>query len=379
MSGSITPPPSLGPAVITNFGGPFISGSAIPGAAITIYNSSGAIAQPPTTANSNGIFQNFYFLPTQGEYSFYATQQPSGGAVSQASAPLDILYIGSESPPNADIQTGYSTRDFATLFPQGVSFAISGNVNYVSLVDGNFSVSTGTPEAGIQRLYEGLLGRAADTASLVADDSALRAGATQSTVAGGILSSGEYLAAHGTTTDAQFVASLYQGFLGRAPDAASGALTAALDSGAMTRAQAATDIEISSEAQQHLAPATNGIFFPSPKNGPAINAVYQTALGRNVDVGTETNIGAALNAGTSLLTVIQNVVASAEYQADHIGQSPAALVTSFYENALGRMPDAVGGPADVAMLNAGVPQAQIILGIATSPEAAAHLTAPFPA
>jgi hypothetical protein len=68
------------------------------------------------------------------------------------------------------------------------------------------------------------------------------------------------------------------------------------------------------------------------------------------------------------------VVGSPEYQADHFGQTNTELVASLYENGLGRAPDPAGGQAWLNSLNSGGSQAQLVMGIATSPEAAAHLT-----
>jgi hypothetical protein len=46
-----------------------------------------------------------------------------------------------------------------------------------------------------------------------------------------------------------------------------------------------------------------------------------------------------------------------------------------YENGLGRAPDAAGAAGWVNYLNSGGSVANVVLGIATSSEAAAHLTA----
>ena len=70
------------------------------------------------------------------------------------------------------------------------------------------------------------------------------------------------------------------------------------------------------------------------------------------------------------------IVASPEFQALHGAQSNAAFVTSLYQDGLGRVPDAAGGSFYTGLLNSGAAsQAVVVLDIATSPEAAADLTA----
>jgi hypothetical protein len=72
-------------------------------------------------------------------------------------------------------------------------------------------------------------------------------------VAQGMLSSAEYLSTNSGLSNSQFLTSLYQDELGRAPD--SGGLAswnATLTSG-VSRATVALDFAESAEAQQHLA------------------------------------------------------------------------------------------------------------------------------
>jgi hypothetical protein len=202
----------------------------------------------------------------------------------------------------------------------------------------------------------------------------LSTGVSTVAIAAGFLASPECNATHGTMTNAQFVDSLYQGFLGRAPDDNGGPFfTSRLDSGATTRAQVVIDIADSPEAKAHLASTTSFVWVPNP-TGAERNDVYETAFGRNVDITTGQNIQTWLNAGNSLLSVVQNVVASPEFQADYAGQSSATLVASLYENRLGRAPDAAGAAGWVNYLNSGGSGANVVLGIASSPEAATHLT-----
>jgi hypothetical protein len=279
-----------------------------------------------------------------------------------------------QAPVNGISTTNFSSVQLGTLLAQGYQPSFISGAEAITLVDGTISVGPDTQEATVQRLYDGLLGRPGEVSGLTVYNQNLNAGLSKVQVAAIFLNSPEYTDAHGTMTNAQFVNSLYQGFLGRAPDPSGGAaFTARLDGGAATRAQTVIDIADSPEAKAHLAGTTSFVWVPSP-TGAEANALYETALGRNVDVGTGVAIQTALNAGTPFLQIVQNVVASPEYQADHFGQTNAELVASLYENGLGRAPEPAGGQAWVNFLNAGGSQAQVVAGIATSPEASAHLT-----
>jgi hypothetical protein len=105
----------------------------------------------------------------------------------------------------------------------------------------------------IARLYYGLLDRSPDAAGLQGWENAAAQGLSVRTIAQDFIGSPEYQHLHGTQTDQQFVDALYQGALGRAPDAAGeqGWLNG-LSLGT-SRPDVALGIAESSEAQLHLA------------------------------------------------------------------------------------------------------------------------------
>ncbi|MGH1573437.1 DUF4214 domain-containing protein [Methylobacterium sp. P31] len=109
-------------------------------------------------------------------------------------------------------------------------------------------------DAGVARLYYGLLNRAPDATGLQYLETQAHNGASLGSVAADILTSPEYTSAHQAQTNIQFVDSLYHNALGRAADpAGEQSYTQGLDTGTLTRAQVAVDIAESPEAQQHLA------------------------------------------------------------------------------------------------------------------------------
>jgi hypothetical protein len=68
------------------------------------------------------------------------------------------------------------------------------------------------------------------------------------------------------------------------------------------------------------------------------------------------------------------IAGSAEFAADHAGQSNAAYVNSLFEAGLGRPADPSGSAYWTGLLNGGATRGDILLGIATSAGATAHLT-----
>jgi hypothetical protein len=140
-----------------------------------------------------------------------------------------------------------------------------------------------------------------------------------------------------------------------------------------SRGAVAVGIADSAEAKTYLAPTTAQVYAPNTP-GTLAHELYETGLGREVDLASL----AGFKTGFATMRPLQlaSVIAgSAEFAADHAGQSNAAYVNSLYQDGLGRSADAAGGAFWTGLLNSGqASQAGVLLGIATSSEAAAHLT-----
>ena len=193
-------------------------------------------------------------------------------------------------------------------------------------------------------------------------------------VASDIVGSAEYAADHGTQTNQQFVATLYQGLLGRsAPaDPASSFWTNILAQGG-SRGAVAAGIADSAEAKTYLAPATAQVYAPNAA-GTLAHELYETGLGREVDLASLAGFKTGY-AGMTPLQLASAIAGSSEFAADHAGLSNAAYVNSLYLDGLGRSADPAGGAFWTGLLNSGqASQSAVLLGIATSGEAAAHLT-----
>lgn len=116
--------------------------------------------------------------------------------------------------------------------------------------------------AGVENLYYAALNRAADSPGLSAYVNAVSNGLSLRDAAQGMVDSAEFTRSYGGLTAPQFVAALYQNFLGRAPDAAGLSNSiAALNNGA-TKADIVLGFSQSAERQaMHI--GTQGIVLNS--------------------------------------------------------------------------------------------------------------------
>ncbi len=296
---------------------------------------------------------------------------PKGAAVIADPKPvvLDVL----PAAVNGTITTDLSSADLGAGLAYGSRFTFINPIEAVLLTDSTLSVGPDTNEATIQRLYEGLLGRGGDTGGLSAFDAQLATGTSKTTVAIEILNSNEYLAGHGTQSDAQLVTSLYQDLLGRAPDPGGAALWSGLLGGGVSRGDVATAIADSPEAKSHLAPTTAQLYVPNAA-GTLVHELFETGLGREVDLASLPSFKTAYATQTPA-QLAADIAGSPEFINDHIGQNNAAYVSSLYQDGLGRAPDAAGSALWTGQLDSGsATRSDVLLNIAVSSEGAAHLT-----
>jgi autotransporter passenger strand-loop-strand repeat protein len=360
---------------ITNTPAPVISGNGEDGDTVTLFDGSTIIGTGTVGANGAWSITPSIAL-TDGLNAITATQTDVAGNPSVASGPVNMFVV--QAPVHGISTTDFSSADLSAVLSEGATMAFVSGTEAVILTDGTLSVGPDTNEATIQRLYEGLLGRSADTTGLSAFDAQLASGVSKATVATEIMSSNEYITDHGTQTDQQFVTSLYQGLLGRAPEPAGFASwTSDLAQGA-SRGGVAVGIADSSEAKSYLAATTAQVFVPSAA-GTLVTELYETGLGRAPDqAGLQYFTAAYSTQAPSQIAAA--ITASSEFLADHAGQSNSAYVTSLYQDGLGRAPETAGLDSWTALLNNGtLSRSAVLLDIATSPEAAGHLTHPLSA
>jgi hypothetical protein len=371
-SGTATPPaaPVLTPGnLLSDFSTPSVSGTAVAGSTVTLLSNGRPVAT--ATASATGAFTAIpaSALPL-GTNALTATATTSGG-VSAASLPVDMFetptQVSGSSIPDA------STRDVITALGQNFGLELTGDTQAVQLLDGTISVAPGTNEGFLARLYEGLFGRAPDPATGYADDQ-FAMGLTRAQVATEFLATPEGQADFAGLSNGAFVSTIAQGSLGRSFSAADqSTFTSLLNNGA-SRGVLLEGIADSAESQAHLATATSDIFIPRPTSA-GVYEMYETSLARDGDLpGVQFASNEVLQSGLSLLQVAQQIASTPEFVADHASQSNASYVNSLYQDGLGRSADQVGA-ALTSALNAGqITRGDALFAVASSQEAATYLT-----
>ena len=350
---------------------PTIRGTAVAGSTVTLF-ADGA-ASGTTIATSTGTFAAALGNPLAlGAHTITATATTSAGQ-SPASTGVNVFDIES---PGSDgiIHSDDNSLQIGTLESQGYVLGFTPSTESLETVDGTLSLDIDTEEALLQRYYLGLLGRGEDLSGLSHWDDQLYSGNSQGVIANAFLTSAEYQATHAAMTDTQFVASLYQGFLGRAPDASGAAFYTGLLASGTSRGDVVASIANSQEAKTNLAPQTPAIWVPSPESTLVYEA-YQTGLNQEVSLPALNTALSQLRTGTTPQQFLQALVGSSPFVALHGAQDNATFIASLYQAGLGRAPDAAGDAFYANILNSGSgTRVDVLTDFVNSPEAASHLT-----
>ena len=226
----------------------------------------------------------------------------------------------------------------------------------------------------VYALYEGLLGRAPDAVGAEGLAAELNAGVSVHNLTQGFLNSAEGQARFTASDNAGFVRQLYAAMPGGHGDAgAMQGLVRQLDAG-VSRADVADSFVFSNEFVAQLQPALKAGVFVADAAASAAAHLYYGLLDRAPDAGGLHNAAAALHGGMSLNSLAQGMLTSAEYAGRHTGGvTDQHYVEELYANALGRAPDAASEQHWVSALAHGSTRAEVAVGIAESPEANQHL------
>ena len=226
-------------------------------------------------------------------------------------------------------------------------------------------------KAYLQRLYLGLMGREYDPVGLSffnADPT------TDVEVAAAFLRSPEYAATgKPATVNADFITALYRGFGGRDPSADELASWLRPGAPALDAATVVSLFAQSPEAKAHDAPFTAKVFARSDA-GTLLHDIYQTGLGREVELGGLANWAGQLAAGYGVADVVRRLTLEPEYQAKTAGLTDAAFFTTLFTRGTGRAPTEAELAAAVSRLAAGTARSVLQTEIALAPETRAHLT-----
>lgn len=99
-----------------------------------------------------------------------------------------------------------------------------------------------------------------------------------------------------------------------------------------------------------------------------VASMYQNFLGRTPDATGGAAFNAQMQAGTPLPTIAASITGSQEYAAANAGSNPMDTVASLYQNLLGRAPDPTGLVGWGSQIAAGASVADIAAGIMGSQE-----------
>ena len=333
---------------------------------------------PVTTTTNGGTITGLGFgsaVATPGPLTLPA---PVNGVATIDLSSLDLanLLLGSGVflQPGAmiDVLSFFGATTGSVLGGSGVFF--QPGTEAVQLLDGVLSIGPDTNEAFLARLYVGLFGRAADSNGISYADALLQSGTSQSQVASDILATPAGTASFSGLSDPQFVTTLFQNFLGRAPSSTDlSVYTSALAKQA-SRGSITAIIATSAEAKVHLAGATAAVYVEQPTDAQAFQT-YVTAFNGRPDVARVQFSAAELQGGLTPLQLAQQISITPEFVAQHAGQSNVDYVTSLYDAGLGRPPSGSELALDIGGLQSGAfTRDLILLQVASSPEAAAHLT-----
>ncbi len=361
--------------LITDTATPTVTGTAAPGSLITLLSNGSVLG----TASANAQTGIFALAPAAalplGANTLVATATTSTG-VSATSSPVKLFVLPT---PVGGVSTPDDTSgDIASVIGQGFQLQFLPGTQAIQLLDGTLSEGTGTNEAFLARVFQGVLGHAPDPVGVGFADDQLASGISQSQIAADILSTPEGVQHYGTASDASFVATIGQGLLGRTLSASDVSTFTTLLANGTSRGALVAEIANAPESQAALAGTTSQVYVEQP-TAAAADRLLQTALAREPDVsGVQFATSEMLQAGLTALQVAQQIASTPEFLADHAGQGNADYVNSLYQAGLGHGADMAAQALWGGALASGqLTRAGVLFGIATSAEATAHLTQPI--
>jgi hypothetical protein len=251
-------------------------------------------------------------------------------------------------------------------------------INLLRTGDGELHFNPAGAVAQVIRVYQAVLDRPPDLDGLLFHVGRIAAGAGITDVAESFVFSPEFVARFGGLTNEQLVTALYQVALGRAPDPGGFAFHVGQLNAGMSRGEKIAQFVASPEAADIFGAANpGGVFVPNP-HAARIAAAYDAVFDRPPDPGGLAFWSGLLAGGEATnRDLIAAIAQSAEFQGRHAGSSNAAFVTSIYDSALERLPDAGGLAYWSGLLDSGaLDRIEIVLQIGLSPEAMGHFALP---
>jgi hypothetical protein len=193
---------------------------------------------------------------------------------------------------------------------------------------------TGTAE-NVARLYYAALGRAPDVAGLQFWTAQIDgSNVPLANIANAFATAPEFIQKYGSLTDDGFVQQLYQNTLARPADQAGESYWDNVLASGVSRGSVTLSFAESPENRGNTVSTAGDV------NDAEAYRLYTTVLGRTPDLAGEQLWSATLASGATPVQVAQSFVASAEFQQKYGQLNTADFVSTLYQNALGRQPDA---------------------------------------
>ncbi|WP_430914031.1 DUF4214 domain-containing protein [Methylobacterium sp. sgz302541] len=186
---------------------------------------------------------------------------PDGSQTVMGGAGFDVVnFTGSKG----DFQASFDGETTVLFDANPSSTTVLKDAEYIRFSDGGLIINANTADqATIARLYDGILGRDADSAGLHFWWNMNDSGTSLSSIATSLLSSPEFTASHSSLSSTDFVGLLYQNLLGRTGSNSELAVYASqIDSGTASRADIAVSIAQAGEAQVHNADTIHVVYTP---------------------------------------------------------------------------------------------------------------------
>ncbi len=274
--------------------------------------------------------------------------------------------------------TGNSTTGSAVSGPDGRD-TVTG-VERFKFADGSLIVDAENSGAQVIRLYDAVLQRAPDNNGIdFYVDFLEDRGGTLLGVANDMIGSGEFQAATGALSNAQFVDYVYQHTLGRAPDAGGKAYYTQQLDGGLSRGAMLISFSESAEHRTLTAGRIAQGYFNTDDSYQSVALLYDGAFNRLPDAGGLTYYAEKVKAGSlTLQQVTADFAGSTEFRNAIAGKDNGQIVDFIFQNTLDRAPDAGGRAFYTNQLNQGATAAGVLQDVALSPEHynlfASHIT-----
>jgi len=271
-----------------------------------------------------------------------------------------------------------STMRGSTITPSGGNRVVTHggqtdtlvSIEEIQFADGRMVYHPQDAIAQVARLFNAALGREPDQAGLNFWASAIKGGASLTTLADGFIGSPEFAQRYGVNlSNEAFVTAVYKNTLGREPDAGGlGFWVSALNAGS-SRGQVLRDFSESTENVQKTASLVAAGIWDVDDQAVQIARLYDTVFSRRPDVdGTMFWKNGMQNGGVSLLSVANSFTGSVEFQQKYGALGNRDFVSAMYQNALHRPADADGLNYWTAALDAGGSRAQLAVDLSESAE-----------